>query len=253
MSTVDLSGQSLPGFDATTDYWQALHSADDLVQAGVPLQPPYARSYPARLPDGRYLLLPLRGVPTADGSAPTRCVASLIANQASLNVVQALATHMAEAARTHAFDVIVGLPTLGLAFAPLLAAHLGHNRYVPLGYSRKYWYREALSEPVSSITTPGQGKRLYIDPNQLPLLVGQRVLVVDDAVSSGTTMQAGLRLLERCGADVVAVAVAMRQGQQWRSALRRADGSAVPVVAAYDCPRMVRRADGWWPQDEVSA
>jgi len=241
MTSADPSGQNLPGFDATTGYWQHTVSAAGLT---APLQPPYATCYPARLPDGRYLVLPLRGMP----STPDRCVASLIANQASLEVVEQLALHMAEAARAHGFEVVVGLPTLGLAFAPLVARHLGHHRYVPLGYSRKYWYREELSEPVSSITTPGKGKRLYVDPNQLPLITGKRVLVVDDAVSSGSTMASGLHLLARCGAEVAAVAVAMRQGTQWQDRLRRADGSAIPVVAAFDSPRMVRRAQGWWPE-----
>ena len=245
MSEINLSGQNLPGFDATTDYWQTTVTEAELNQSPLP---PYAKSYPARLPDGRYLLLPLRGMPTADGSAPDRCVASLIANQASLDVVEQLALHMAEAAKAHAFDVVVGLPTLGLAFAPLVAQRLGHSRYVPLGYSRKYWYREELSEPVSSITTPGKGKLLYIDPNQLSLLQGQRVLVVDDAISSGTTMVSGLALLQRCGAEVSAIAVAMRQGTQWQSKLLRVDGSRIPVVGAFDCPRMERRADGWWPE-----
>jgi adenine/guanine phosphoribosyltransferase-like PRPP-binding protein len=245
MNPSHLSGQNLPGFDATTDYWQHIVSEAELGQSPLP---PYAQSYPARLPDGRYLLLPLRGMPTADGSAPDRCVASLIANQASMAVVEQLALHMAEAARAHDFEVVVGLPTLGLAFAPLVAQRLGHSRYVPLGYSRKYWYREELSEPVSSITTPGKGKLLYIDPNQLSLIAGKRVLVVDDAVSSGTTMVSGLNLLARCNADVVAIAVAMRQGTQWQQKLRRADGSPIPVVGAYDCPRMEKRADGWWPE-----
>ena len=245
MHPIDLTGQHLPGFDATTDYWQTTVTEAELTQS---LLPPYARSYPARLPDGRYLLLPLRGMP----SSPDRCVASLIANQASIDVVEQLALHMAEAAKAHDFDVVVGLPTLGLAFAPLVAKQLGHSRYVPLGYSRKYWYREELAEPVSSITTPGKGKLLYVDPNQLPLLTGKRVLVVDDAVSSGTTMVSGIKLLERCGAEVAAIAVAMRQGMQWQQKLMRADGSAIPVVAAYDCPRMEKRADGWWPEGAVS-
>ena len=241
----DLSGQNLPGFDATTDYWQAIVTAAELTQSPLP---PYSKSYPAKLPDGRYLVLPLRGMPTVDGAAPERCVASLIANQAAIDVVAQLAQHMAEGAKAHDFDVIVGLPTLGLAFAPLVAQQLGHSRYVPLGYSRKYWYREELSEPVSSITTPGKGKLLYVDPNLLPLITGKRVLVVDDAVSSGTTMVSGLKLLERCGASVAAIAVAMRQGTQWQQKLVRADGSAIPVVGAYDCPRMEHRADGWWPE-----
>lgn len=245
MNPIDLTSQNLPGFDATTDYWQTTVTEAELAQSPLP---PYACSYPAQLPDGRYLLLPLRGMPTADGSAPDRCVASLIANQASMDVTEQLALHMANAAKVHDFDVVIGLPTLGLAFAPLVAKHLGHSRYVPLGYSRKYWYRDQLSEPVSSITTPGKGKLLYVDPNQLSLIACKRVLVVDDAVSSGTTMVSGLNLLARCGAEVAAIAVAMRQGTQWQKKLVRADGSPIPVVGAYDCPRMERRANGWWPE-----
>ena len=245
MNPIDLTGQNMPGFDATTDYWQTTVTEAELAQSSLP---PYASSYPAKLPDGRYLLLPLRGMPTTDGSAPDRCVASLIANQASMDVTEQLALHMANAAKVHDFDVVIGLPTLGLAFAPLVAKHLGHSRYVPLGYSRKYWYRDELSEPVSSITTPGKGKLLYVDPNQLSLIAGKRVLVVDDAVSSGTTMVSGLNLLARCGAEVAAIAVAMRQGTQWQHKLVRDDGSPIPVVGAYDCPRMERRADGWWPE-----
>lgn len=246
MTAIDLSGQNLPGFDATTDYWQRIVTEAELTQS---TQPPYARSYPARLPDGRYLVLPLRGMP----AQPERCVASLIANQASMEVVDTLALHMAQAARVYDFDVVVGLPTLGLAFAPLVAKALGHSRYVPLGYSRKYWYREALSEPVSSITTPGKGKLLYVDPNQLALLAGKRVLVVDDAVSSGTTMVSGLKLLQRCGAHISAIAVAMRQGTQWRQQLLRSDGSAIAVVGALDCPRMQRKDGAWWPEVAADA
>ncbi|WP_284337860.1 phosphoribosyltransferase [Comamonas sp. NoAH] len=246
MTAIDLSGQNLPGFDATTDYWQRIVTEAELTQS---TQPPYARSYPARLPDGRYLVLPLRGMP----AQPERCVASLIANQASMEVVDTLALHMAQAAKAYDFDVVVGLPTLGLAFAPLVAKALGHSRYVPLGYSRKYWYREALSEPVSSITTPGKGKLLYVDPNQLALLAGKRVLVVDDAVSSGTTMVSGLKLLQRCGAHISAIAVAMRQGTQWRQQLLRSDGSAIAVVGALDCPRMQRKDGAWWPEVAADA
>lgn len=62
------------------------------------------------------------------------------------------------------------------------------ERYVPLGYSRKFWYVEELSAEVSSITSPGLGlKRVYLDPHQLPLLKGKKIVIIDDAVSSGKT------------------------------------------------------------------
>jgi hypothetical protein len=73
----------------------------------------------------------------------------------------------------HAPDIIVALPTLGLAIAPVVAEALGHTRYVPMGYSVKFWYDDELSTPVSSIASPTLGaKRLYLDPNLVPLLIG---------------------------------------------------------------------------------
>lgn len=237
----DLCGQNLPGFDATTDYWQATVTEAELTQSPLP---PYARSYPARLPDGRYLLLPLRALPN-DGA---RCMASLVANQAALEVVQTLAQAMVEQARNYAVDAVVGMPTLGLSFAPAVTQGLGHARFIPLGFSRKYWYRDALSEPVRSITSPSQDKRLYLDPHQVSLLEGRRVLVVDDTVSTGATMLSGVRLLGRCGAQVVAIAVAMRQGTRWRERLRNVDGRPIPVLGALDAPLMVRTPEGWVPE-----
>lgn len=237
----DLTAAGAPAFDATTDYWQEIVSAETLA---LPVDPPYSRGYPARLPDGRYLVLPLRAVP----GDPQRCVASLIANHASLEVVDALAGFMAERARAFQAEVVVGLPTLGLAFAPMVARGLGFTRYVPFGYSRKYWYDERLAVPVKSLTTPDTGKLLYVDPNLAQSLAGRRVLVVDDAVSTGQTMLSALELLARCGAEVAGIVVAMCQGTRWRERLMRADGTPVPVACAFESPRMRRTPGGWVPE-----
>jgi hypothetical protein len=61
--------------------------------------------------DERVLVLPLQQLPACDTA-----VASLIANQASHPVVAALADHMTAQARSFDAEMIIGLPTLGLAF-----------------------------------------------------------------------------------------------------------------------------------------
>jgi adenine/guanine phosphoribosyltransferase-like PRPP-binding protein len=231
----------IPVFDPTTEYWQSIIAAEDL---SIPINPPYRRGYPAPLPDGRFLVLPLRAIP----NDPSRCVASLIANQAAIDVVETLADIMANAARPFNADVVVGLPTLGLTFAPLVAKKLGFNRYIPFGYSRKYWYREDLSIAVSSITTPDHAKVLYVDPNLVGQLQGKRVLIVDDAVSSGQTMVSALTLLKLSGAEVAGIAVAMRQGTRWQDRLIDEDGMAIPLAYAFDSPRMTRKDGGWFPE-----
>src|SRR5580700_6612217 len=180
--------------EPTTGYWQDL-TMD--MPTRFPAAPPYRFGYPVGLPCGRILVLPLRRLPDSD-----HAVASLIANQASNVVVAALSDHMAVQARVLDAEIIVGLPTLGLAFASLVAERLGQSRYIPLGYLRKFWYDDALSEPVASITSPEAGKQLRLDPNLLPLIEGRRVALVDDAISSGATAVASVRLLRKAGADI---------------------------------------------------
>jgi adenine/guanine phosphoribosyltransferase-like PRPP-binding protein len=224
--------------EPTTGYWQEL-TAD--VPARFSAAPPYRFGYPVRLPDDRVLVLPLRQLPTDD-----LAVASLIANQASHPVLAVLADHMAALARSFDAEIVVGLPTLGLVFASFVASRLGQARYVPLGYSRKFWYDDALSEPVSSITSPDLDKRLRFDPNLLPLIEGRRVAVVDDAISTGATAVAAVRLLHRIGAEIVGMAVAMKQTRRWETAVH-ALPTGLPLRAVFGCPLFRRREDGWWP------
>jgi adenine/guanine phosphoribosyltransferase-like PRPP-binding protein len=228
----------------TTNFWQALHT---LWPEGVPTGAPYTESYPVRLPDGRILVLPLRPLP--DGA---HAVASLIANHAAFPVVAALSAAMADLAHADRPELIVGLPTLGLAFAPRIAEHLGHTRYVPLGYSRKFWYEDALSEPVASITSPGGSKVIYLDPNLRPLLAGARVTIVDDAISSGASVLSVLRLLSRLDVEIASIVVAMKQTTRWQQALAEI-GPSLParVKAVYGCPLFARCDGGWAPIPET--
>lgn len=224
--------------EPTTGYWQQL-TPD--IPARFSATPPHRFGYPVTLPCGRILVLPLRQL--TDGS---HAVASLIANQASNLVVAALADHMATQARMFDAEIIVGLPTLGLAFASEVAERLGQPRYVPLGYSRKFWYDDTLSEPVSSITSPETGKKLRLDPNLLPLIAGRRVVLVDDAISTGTTAISAIRLLRRIGAEVAGMVVAMKQTNRWQAAT-----APLPVRAVYGCPLFQRNEAGWIPLTET--
>lgn len=222
------------------DFWQVLHppgAFDAEPRDG------FRDLYPATLPDGRQIVLPIRILP-GDGEA---AVASLIVNQASFAVEDALADAMARMVRAYEPEVVVGVPTLGLALANWVARRLGHTRMVPLGISRKFWYDEALSAPLSSITSPGQAKRLYLDPRMLPLIEGRRVAVVDDVISSGASMRAVLSLLAAVGVAPVVLAFAMKQTTRWRGALAEVDpGMAERVVAALSTPLLSRAAAGGW-------
>lgn len=219
------------------DFWQEVHPPGFFSEVG-----PHQGFYPARLKDGRQLRLPIR--PLSDG---IHALASLIINQASFEVVEVLAEDLAEQLKADDVEVVVGLPTLGLTLAAAVARRLGHARYVPCGNSRKFWYREELSVPISSITTPDQIKRLYLDPRMLPLLEGRRVALVDDVLSSGKSIVAGLELLAQVGVEPVAIGAAMLQTKRWEETLDTLDsGWKTRVRGVFSTPFLKRVANDEW-------
>lgn len=195
---------------------------------------PWTRAYPARLPDGRILMLPIRPL------AGTRnAIASLILNQASFEVEAALADVLADRLSAHRPEVVVGLPTLGLSLARAVAERLGHLRYVPLGTSRKFWYDDALSVPISSITTVDAARRLYLDPRLATLVRDRRVALIDDVISTGRSMAAGVDLLGTLGIVPCILGAAMLQSSRWAAAL------PLPVEGVFASPLLERVAGGW--------
>lgn len=214
------------------EFWQ---SFDDCAAA-----PPYQNRYPARLPDGRVLHLPIR--PIGDGREG---IASLILTQASFEVEAALADALATALQDRKPEIVVGMPTLGLPLARAVAERLGHSRYIALGTSRKFWYDDALSVPLASITSPDATKRLYLDPRMRPLLTG-RIALIDDVISSGRSIRAGLGLLSAIGVTPVAIGAAMLQTRRCMPDLQ-ALGVTAALRYVFETPLLRLSDAGWQP------
>lgn len=201
------------------EFWQSFSAASE--DPG----PPYGHRFPAPMPDGSRLWLPLRDYGAI-------AVTGFIANQASFAVVRALAGWMAEAARPLGVEMVCGLPTLGHVLAAPVAETLGHSNWVAAGYSRKRWYgTDAPSVPVSSSTATDE-RRIWLDPRVLHRLAGRRVLLVDDVISTGSSALAGLALLAAAGVRPVGLCVGMAQGDRWRASWP----VEVPVAAGFATP-----------------
>ncbi|KAF4630988.1 hypothetical protein G7Y89_g7144 [Cudoniella acicularis] len=243
---VDMTSEApRPDFtEPTTHYWQNIFYGDD-IDNSVVSDLPRKYSWPVVLPDNGVLLLPIRPLNTN----PKEAVASLLINQASLNVADTLASFLSHL--LHEFlgevkpDVIIGLPTLGLSVAVNVARGFGLSRTVPLGYSRKFWYDEDLSTELSSITSPLGQKRVYLDPNQLPLIKGKNVVIIDDAVSSGKTLKAIWDLLEseKIGCNIIACGVLMKQGSRWKDLV--GERRTQKLIGVFDSPLLQAVEGGW--------
>ncbi len=224
---------------ADVDFWQQIDPQG--THAPAPGQG-FVHGYPATLADGRQLLLPIR-----ERDNGRFALASLIINQASFDVVDALASDLAAKLRDQRPDIIVGLPTLGLTLAEATARKLGHSRYLPLGTSRKFWYDDELSVAMTSITSPGSQKRLYMDPRLTSLLKDRRVCVIDDVISTGSSIMAALTLLARLDVTPDCMGFAMCQSDLWQDAVASASpGLENRVFSAFDTPRLQPCATGGW-------
>lgn len=209
----------------------------------------YETHYPVRLTDGSELVLPLRPLPSGNGA-----IALLMSNQTPFEVEDQLVPLLTDLARGFAPDIVAAVPTMGLDYARRVARGLGHAHYAALGLSRKFWYDEALSEPLSSSTSPDQAKRLYLDPALLDRVAGRRVLLVDDVINTGTSARAAIRLLERAGAQVTGLLVVLTEGHAWRAALGALSADWPARVQALGHIPMFRRGDDgrWVPEPSTT-
>jgi adenine phosphoribosyltransferase len=88
--------------------------------------------------------------------------------------------------------------------------------YVILRKSYKPYMGFALKSETLSITT-GEPQTLYLDEKDRESIKDRRVILLDDVISTGSTLQ-GLRLLmDKAGANVVAEAAIFTEGDraQW--------------------------------------
>ena len=106
---------------------------------------------------------------------------------------------MAEAVDPSSYDLVVGIESRGFIFGTALALHLGKG-FVPIRKPGKLPWKTASesyeleygSDTIEIHTDACDG--------------GRRVLMVDDLLATGGTMEAGLKLVRRIGAEPVAAA-----------------------------------------------
>lgn len=130
-------------------------------------------------------------------------------------LVQACAKELAVKLKDVEYDVLV---TAEAKSIPLVhALSVGTKKpYVVLRKSYKAYMGDALKAETLSITT-GQPQTLILDEKDRELIQGGQIVVVDDVISTGSTLQGMRMILEKAGASVAAEAAIFTEGDrsQW--------------------------------------
>ena len=142
--------------------------------------------------------------------------------------------------------VVVGAATLGIPVAIEVSRHLGLDRYIILQKSPKLHLADARVATITSITSKG-AQRLLLDRRAEPLLKGQRVVVVDDVVATGSSLKGCLSLVRAAGAEVAGIGVILTEAHAWEEVLG-ADAGLVTGLA--HIPQFRRGATAWEPIPE---
>ena len=125
-------------------------------------------------------------------------------------VVGAAATALAKKLGAVDADALVTAETKSVPLVYELARLLD-KPWVVLRKAYKPYMGETISDETHSITT-GAAQTLHLDEKDQELVRGHRVVLVDDVISTGSTVEAMRRLMDAVGATVVAEAAVFTEG-----------------------------------------
>ena len=108
-------------------------------------------------------------------------------------------------------DFIVTAEAKGIPLAYEISKVLNLNEYVVARKSVKAYMEESIEVEVNSITTTNSQK-LYLNNQDAKKIKGKRIALVDDVISTGQSLKALERLVEKAGGKVLAKAAILAEG-----------------------------------------
>jgi len=130
-------------------------------------------------------------------------------------LVQACAKALGKGLRAVKFDILVTAEAKSIPLAHALSVET-KKPYIVLRKAYKPYMGAALIAETLSITT-GEPQTLIMDEKDQSLVKGKRAVIVDDVISTGSTLQGMRMIMEKAGAEVVGEAAIMTEGEraQW--------------------------------------
>jgi len=125
-------------------------------------------------------------------------------------VVKASAAALAELLKDMPADVLVTAEAKSIPLIYEMSALMGLP-YVVLRKQYKTYMGDAISAETHSITT-GNTQTLYLDEKDRDLVKGKKVILIDDVVSTGSTLNAMKHVIDKAEGDLIQVAAIFTEG-----------------------------------------
>ena len=113
---------------------------------------------------------------------------------------------------TPEYDYLIAPEAKAIPLVYEMARQSGADKYFVARKKMKLYMGEALEVDVQSITTAGMQK-LFLTEDDAALMKGRRILIVDDVISTGKSLEALEKLVEKAGGIVVGRAAVLAEGK----------------------------------------
>lgn len=108
-------------------------------------------------------------------------------------------------------DIMITAESKGIPLVYEMARQSGENKYLIARKSPKLYMKNVVSTEVTSITT-AKKQMLYIDSEDVALMNGKRVLIIDDVISTGESLRAVEKLVKQSGGVVAGRMAILAEG-----------------------------------------
>ncbi len=127
-------------------------------------------------------------------------------------LVQACAHALSEKLAGDSYDVLITAEAKSIPLAHMLS-HVSQKPYVVLRKHYRTYMGKTLQAETVSITT-GRPQRLYLDEKDYTLVHKKKAVLLDDVISTGSTLEGMQQIVQQAEGEVAALAAILTEGDQ---------------------------------------
>ena len=109
------------------------------------------------------------------------------------------------------YDIMITAETKGIPLVHEMSRLAGNKRCIIARKGHKLYMRDTVSVNVKSISTAAV-QTLYISADEIDMMRGKKVLIVDDVISTGESLKAIELLINKAGGEIVGRMAILAEG-----------------------------------------